>query len=98
MTEVSVPLRGLWFLSNWIFTLEDLDGRFRPLTGIMVLIAKRDDLLVPGALRFRPLTGIMVLIGLALFAVVYFICYVSVPLRGLWFLSRRAGSGDSTSR
>ena len=36
--EVSVPLRGLWFLS-WSLVFHSVDSdRFRPLTGIMVLI------------------------------------------------------------
>ena len=37
--DVSVPLRGLWFLSKCQFNY-DGDGycRFRPLAGIMVLI------------------------------------------------------------
>ena len=37
---VSVPLRGLWFLSVWSPTYTELDLAvcFRPLTGIMVLI------------------------------------------------------------
>ena len=38
-------------------------------------------------LRFRPLTGIMVLIKSDLQDVCYRLADVSVPLRGLWFLS-----------
>ena len=40
MTTVSVPLRGLWFLST-VTHFEPLKRmeRFRPLTGIMVLIS-----------------------------------------------------------
>ena len=39
--SVSVPLRGLWFLSFLIVLLIRTigGGRFRPLAGIMVLIA-----------------------------------------------------------
>ena len=37
--EVSVPLRGLWFLSAAVYSHPTPDaGRFRPLAGIMVLI------------------------------------------------------------
>ena len=35
---VSVPLRGLWFLSDDYFRFNGYGNRFRPLTGIMVLI------------------------------------------------------------
>ena len=115
--EVSVPLRGLWFLSFKIQyahkAYKDMSFRplagimvlisyrgnkhvekskhcFRPLAGIMVLIEKMhdDDLINLVRDSFRPLAGIMVLIfrgissGLKLERV-----RVSVPLRGLWFLS-----------
>ena len=44
-----------------------------------------------GALRgttcFRPLAGIMVLIGYGRYKRRFRLTYVSVPLRGLWFLS-----------
>ena len=63
---VSVPLRGLWFLSKIQWTL--LGGKnktsFRPLAGIMVLIN-----IITKQTMYRNLKG------------------VSVPLRGLWFLS-----------
>ena len=40
---VSVPLRGLWFLSTYTeLDLEVFEEGFRPLTGIMVLIQKVD--------------------------------------------------------
>ena len=61
---VSVPLRGLWFLSgdeNGEYTFCKLS--FRPLAGIMVLITAKEE--VKRELerrRFRPLAGIMVLI------------------------------------
>ena len=61
---VSVPLRGLWFLSlKNALTLIRVYDSFRPLTGIMVLITH--DVVVDGCSPdggFRPLTGIMVLI------------------------------------
>ncbi len=62
---------------------------FRPLAGIMVLI----DMLIWDGISFvrhgfRPLAGIMVLIrqGGKIMAT-YEDIKVSVPLRGLWFLS-----------
>ena len=68
---VSVPLRGLWFLSA---QRDELIKRrsvlsFRPLAGIMVLI-KVIVVSIMGRLvkRFRPLAGIMVLIGMILYA------------------------------
>ena len=116
--DVSVPLRGLWFLSptrqNGAPSL--IISGFRPLAGIMVLICNdryNDGLL--GCHGFRPLAGIMVLIdndkeiGLHLFisfpspcgdygsyqgehyGIQNFSKTVSVPLRGLWFLSQLAG-------
>ena len=36
--QVSVPLRGLWFLSSLTKSMKTPRGSFRPLTGIMVLI------------------------------------------------------------
>ena len=40
LIQVSVPLRGLWFLSRVINCRnKGLKSRFRPLAGIMVLIA-----------------------------------------------------------
>ena len=63
--HVSVPLRGLWFLSlSTVFTaIISLSASFRPLAGIMVLIEateETEDWLKPES--FRPLAGIMVLI------------------------------------
>ena len=65
LEAVSVPLRGLWFLSPkpWTRTTGNTAG-FRPLAGIMVLILTGYD----GKINkfnhssFRPLAGIMVLI------------------------------------
>ena len=89
------------------------ERRFRPLTGIMVLInfvpivSMKSTLYVfPSPygdygsylvvikevsrgkyLRFRPLTGIMVLIDKYIYRIGNEVVGVSVPLRGLWFLS-----------
>ena len=134
---VSVPLRGLWFLSSctgrnfirrprpfpspygdygsyqlmfpmqvWVETLS-----FRPLTGIMVLIRGFLPVNTRNGICFRPLTGIMVLISMGSQGLVsawwlfpspygdygsyryvktlqrFTVQAVSVPLRGLWFLS-----------
>ena len=60
---VSVPLRGLWFLSILSKGTNALiRGRFRPLAGIMVLIYLDNCTQKSRQLRFRPLAGIMVLI------------------------------------
>ena len=62
---VSVPLRGLWFLSlTYPDFIEDFDVlSFRPLAGIMVLIETIWILKHYSAKEsFRPLAGIMVLI------------------------------------
>ena len=62
-------------------------GCFRPLTGIMVLILQRPrPSMKISASCFRPLTGIMVLIQRPK-RVQELDEAVSVPLRGLWFLS-----------
>ena len=63
--------------------------RFRPLAGIMVLIAKAlNQKLHELRVSFRPLAGIMVLIVLReLLRLQGLYGVVSVPLRGLWFLS-----------
>ena len=61
---------------------------FRPLAGIMVLIdgyvLNNDE---AGQNSFRPLAGIMVLIEYAIWILLELQGIVSVPLRGLWFLS-----------
>ena len=63
-SEVSVPLRGLWFLSFYpIFAVANITACFRPLAGIMVLImCCRCMTCKGGENSFRPLAGIMVLI------------------------------------
>ena len=60
---------------------------FRPLTGIMVLIMEEKTNIYKKLMGFRPLTGIMVLILLAAARKPSATLVVSVPLRGLWFLS-----------
>ena len=85
------PLAGIMVLISVVPVLNRWSAScFRPLAGIMVLIFQRKRWVcrtVRG--RFRPLAGIMVLI-------VHEMCHlwqeydgVSVPLRGLWFLSDR---------
>ena len=87
---VSVPLRGLWFLStDTLYTYIRVRlHSFRPLAGIMVLIIQTriiED--VHDYDGFRPLAGIMVLILTILISYAVKHVLVSVPLRGLWFLS-----------
>ena len=61
--QVSVPLRGLWFLSYKAMNEGDENGEcFRPLAGIMVLISRTQSPEPRPLARFRPLAGIMVLI------------------------------------
>ena len=61
---------------------------FRPLAGIMVLIRQANSLKKRGTLCFRPLAGIMVLIRMSAAGFNKLLHEVSVPLRGLWFLSQ----------
>ena len=90
--EVSVPLRGLWFLSKtrYDFMVQPEGQRFRPLAGIMVLIPRETCSLSKLKKGFRPLAGIMVLISLIGESWAISRIIVSVPLRGLWFLSTSA--------
>ena len=64
VSEVSVPLRGLWFLSKEKSRKKVVAMKygFRPLAGIMALIGIMIYLNNDGTDCFRPLTGIMVLI------------------------------------
>ena len=64
LQRVSVPLRGLWFLStmNRLKELRMKRNCFRPLAGIMVLIMASQYRMVYHVHCFRPLAGIMVLI------------------------------------
>ena len=76
LIKTQIQLIGFKFLS------------FRPLTGIMVLIfGERYCIEVVQGDSFRPLTGIMVLIISISITHYSRIWTVSVPLRGLWFLS-----------
>ena len=88
---VSVPLRGLWFLSFRIFFLHAMEQQVKFPSpcgdyGSYRVVPKYQG--VVNQLSFRPLAGIMVLIGdtwdekedIS-------VEIVSVPLRGLWFLS-----------
>ena len=95
------PLAGIMVLISLIRdnnSIVYLSG-FRPLAGIMVLIKNS----LPSSLRpiqvsFRPLAGIMVLIGRREFYYGNNYYYVSVPLRGLWFLSSSRFASRSASR
>ena len=49
-------------------------------------LMKKDDI-KPGLTSFRPLTGIVVLINIVAMELMFPTQVVSVPLRGLWFLS-----------
>ena len=51
-------------------------------------LMKKDDI-KPGLTSFRPLTGIVVLINIVAMELMFPTQVVSVPLRGLWFLSTR---------
>ena len=72
---VSVPLRGLWFLSPTVNEVDQnkVEESFRPLAGIMVLILRKDSVIMKS------------------------IQNVSVPLRGLWFLSRKSSLSSCES-
>ena len=87
---VSVPLRGLWFLSpNYDARLEvSPNGVSVPLRGLWFLSEFTSTAYIESQLCFRPLAGIMVLIEHLRDRQrpVLHGC-VSVPLRGLWFLS-----------
>ena len=84
------PLAGIMVL----ITYTNSEGRskrrrrFRPLAGIMVLIVTCEggDNMTDEE-SFRPLAGIMVLITAIFIQSLISIYFVSVPLRGLWFLS-----------
>ena len=90
---VSVPLRGLWFLSfGYVSVFRRAWTRFRPLTGIVVLI-RRNGPTRNIFVSFRPLTGIVVLIGKSGYCLLEQ-GKVSVPLRGLWFLSDKIPFDD----
>ena len=87
---VSVPLRGLWFLSA------DANGKGRerlawfpsPCGDYGSYLWQEYDGSAPRRCCFRPLAGIMVLINFINCGNTTREELVSVPLRGLWFLSR----------
>ena len=89
---VSVPLRGLWFLSHYDFRspyATQLGEGFRPLAGIMVLIRMAE---IRKRCRNKgvsvPLRGLWFLSSVCLQGQTIIASKaVSVPLRGLWFLS-----------
>ena len=87
LVKVSVPLRGLWFLSPYVPCGRCLSAptRFRPLTGIMVLIIVEQVKRKSGGIVSVPLRGLWFLsiLNTTIQLVSFF---VSVPLRGLWFL------------
>ena len=85
---VSVPLRGLWFLSPGSRERRMRRSRFRPLAGIMVLIPRvRRSILRRMERVSVPLRGLWFLSPRRKIMATYFDISVSVPLRGLWFLS-----------
>ena len=94
LVKVSVPLRGLWFLSPYVPCGRCLSAptRFRPLTGIMVLIIVEQVKRKSGGIVSVPLRGLWFLsiLNTTIQLVSFF---VSVPLRGLWFLSYKPSSG-----
>ena len=85
---VSVPLRGLWFLSLKAFLILSYRHQFPSPCGdygsYLLLGYALPGRHTPG---FRPLAGIMVLISTSLLPQQGLCRKVSVPLRGLWFLS-----------
>ena len=91
IVRVSVPLRGLWFLSLSLITGNKSSNQSFPSpcgdygsyqTGKK---PQRSQLVE----SFRPLAGIMVLIDYITSCMDWLEDLVSVPLRGLWFLSGR---------
>ena len=86
---VSVPLRGLWFLSKWVrqhFTTiySAFPSPYGDYGSYRQRWWKHDTVC---RICFRPLTGIMVLIVKPTEKQYTALQQVSVPLRGLWFLS-----------
>ena len=86
--DVSVPLRGLWFLSMACSVTTSMYSKsFRPLAGIMVLIdyCEKNDVTWEGV--SVPLRGLWFLSQELRPYFHMSDLFVSVPLRGLWFLS-----------
>ena len=87
---VSVPLRGLWFLSEEKKIKQEVEKfGFRPLAGIMFLISKGCSEHTGEQGVSVPLRGLWFLSAARAWADQYEAREVSVPLRGLWFLSFR---------
>ena len=86
---VSVPLRGLWFLSSALFPYSWPEDRasFRPLAGIMVLISQDVDNDKNKYTPFPSPCGDYGSYQLRVLVCLIKAIRVSVPLRGLWFLS-----------
>ena len=59
-------------------------------------LMKKDDI-KPGLTSFRPLTGIVVLINIVAMELMFPTQVVSVPLRGLWFLSSKMRTATISS-
>ena len=86
--QVSVPLRGLWFLSNRLPGKRRRPlARFRPLAGIMVLISQDVDNDKNKYTPFPSPCGDYGSYQLRVLVCLIKAIRVSVPLRGLWFLS-----------
>ena len=86
--NVSVPLRGLWFLSSHYSFNNSTGYRFpSPCGDYGSYLDLCAHALLTRELGFRPLAGIMVLIKHGPATVNATQQQVSVPLRGLWFLS-----------
>ena len=95
--RISVPLRGLWFLSGDFCVACDYFyyDYFRPLAGIMVLICMDwlEDLFPLINDISVPLRGLWFLSKKSKPNGILTL-YISVPLRGLWFLSREDDNHD----
>ena len=101
-TSVSVPLRGLWFLSSVCLqgqTIIASKAVSVPLRGLWFLsLVKMDVINHFFRLGFRPLAGIMVLIYLLWKTRKKQSSSVSVPLRGLWFLSKKVYDNEKAKK
>ena len=87
--NISVPLRGLWFLSKSAYSKKE-NGSTKisvPLRGLWFLSTGLATHYYLSYINFRPLAGIMVLISSQAFGDGVDEDAISVPLRGLWFLS-----------
>ena len=75
------------YLEPEVEAMSFFEDSFRPLAGIMVLIRCSPLRWLHLTIGFRPLAGIMVLINKESEENIMKFTKVSVPLRGLWFLS-----------